>query len=522
MTYKMPLLAVVCTSLCLFAACKPPDTPPTDPLVAKGATIAQLLEALHEKGQFNGAFFLANENAIVTRVAFGQANRLTGEPLTGDMTFDIASVSKPITATLILRLIEAGYLELESKVVDFFPALPYPEMTVRHLLTHTSGLPFYYEKLLVAHDLVGTEIDTARVLALYEEHQPPLAFASGTQFSYSNGGYMLLAMLAERATEQDFDTLLETYVFTPAKMVDTKRKALLSPGDKAATSHTLSITQGRYVPLDTHEHRDRFLETFFPDRKGPGSVHASLDDLWHFSQSIRSDDLLSPSTKAMAFIPAQLANGELTSYGLGWQLTEVDGSRFIHHRGGSEGGNCFYRIALNEGYTYFIVTNKKSYYLSQINQQILNVLAGKPVEPIPHSAAEAVALRLATHDDLAMQATINEMRQKQDAYTFALHEFNALAWSFWQREEYAIGLELIRLATVAMPKNAGAFEVLAEAYAETGEPALAIANYEHAIHLLHDDPSKAGKAWVQEWIEEMEGTILTLQTEHNLPPPSTP
>ncbi len=469
-------------------------------------SIDNLLSSLHEEGIFNGSFFIADDEKLLFNKVYGFANLDEGIPLRSETLFSIASVSKTMTATLTMKLIEDGIIASDSKLTEFFPDLPYEDITVQHLLNHTSGIPFYYDSVITKHWEVGKQLNTDTLFSLYEEFQPSNEFVPGEKFSYSNAGYMFLAGIAERATNETFDDLLEKYIFQPASMRYTKRDVFLDDSEDYAIGHQLSFEKGKYVTLSNHEDENLFLDSFFKDSKGPGGIYSNTQDLWNYSKAIRSNLILTQESTKNMFSPGILTSGAYTSYGKGWQLSSRKGNQIVSHRGGDEGGNCFFSI-IDGTYTYFLVTNVKSLHLSEINQQLNNILFDKPVERIKKSGFERLALLLNSSTFEQLEQEIAYIQDRPEEYYFALHEFNEISWRYWQRKDYERGMEIIHLATMAMPDNAGAFEVLAQAYQELGDNKLAIESYNKTIELLNADESKRDKKWVREWILEIEEII---------------
>ncbi|MHA7832654.1 MAG: serine hydrolase [Flagellimonas sp.] len=513
MKIRLTLFLFIAMNSLLLTSCSRNKVEDTTTVTSK--KIDSLLAHLHEEGQFNGAFFLANDSAIVTKRVYGYANIRRKEKLKQGTMFEIASVSKTLTATLIMKLVQEGKLCLESKLTDYFPDMAYQDITVEHLLTHTSGIPFYYDALIKDRLKEGRTINTDTIYKRYAKLKPKKEFEAGQKFSYSNSGYMLLAGIAERATKQSFDDLLNKHIFSSAGMSSTRRDVLLSDMDNYAEGHQLSVEHGAYVPLEIHEDSLSMLNHYFKDSKGPGGIYSTMDDLWKFSQAIQNNTILNEEYTDLMFTPGTLLDGSTTKYGKGWQLSSSNGLRYVHHRGGSEGFNCFYYIALDEGYSYFLVSNTKSYYLSQIHQQLRNIITNQPTESIKKSGFERIALRVNHLSEEELMREIEYMRAHPDEYYFALHEFNELAWKYWTDENFEEGLGIIKLATVAMPDNAGAFEVLAEAYMEMGQNELAIENYNKTIAMLTNDPTKKDKEWVKEWIVDMRKIIQDINKNSN-------
>ena len=113
----------------------------------KKLMIETLIRQAHEKGLFNGTWLYAEQGEIITKGAFGWRDTENKLPMREDSIFDLASVSKQFTAAAIMLLVQEGLLDLEDEVTRFFPALPYPGVTVRHLLTHTGGVVDYFDDI---------------------------------------------------------------------------------------------------------------------------------------------------------------------------------------------------------------------------------------------------------------------------------------------------------------------------------------------------------------------------------------
>ncbi|WP_299365859.1 serine hydrolase [Winogradskyella sp.] len=473
--------------------------------------IDQLLSNLNSKQQFNGGFMIGDRDSILFVKVYGYANMKTKQPLGTTNSFGIASVNKSLTATLIMRMVELGYFTTESKLVDFFPKLPYEDVTIDHLLTHTSGIPFYYDNLVKKYWDKSRKMTNDDLFQLYEQYKPEQEFSAGEKFSYSNAGYMFLAGIAERASKKSYDTLLNELIFEPAGMTDTERLINIKDESNLAKAHALSIEKSAYVPLENHEDYKGYLDSYFRNRKGAGGLNSTFTDLWKFSKALQAGDILNSETFKKMTTPAKLNNRKESMYGRGWQVSSSKRKRNIGHRGGSDGENCFFRIALGKNYTYFLVSNAKTPYLSEINNQIKNILRGKTVEEIKISGVERLSLLYAKHDYQYVTAKAVEMGSQEDIYYFTLSEFNTVSWNYWLKEDFDKALDFLKLATKAMPDNAGVWDVLAEAYMELGNNELAIKHYKITIDKLNSDPTKKGKKWVKEWIVEMEDKIKRMQ-----------
>ena len=186
---------------------------------ATDADVAPRLDALfrdlHERGLFDGAVVVANADRIVWEHGIGFANAERQVRFTPDTPADGASLAKTFTAALVLGLQAQGKLDLDAPARRLLPELPYPEITLRHLLSHSSGIPVldydYFDKLIPPDRIRTTE----GLLAVIAEQNPPLAFEPGTAFEYSSFGYDLAALAAGRAAGKPYAELLHERFFQP-------------------------------------------------------------------------------------------------------------------------------------------------------------------------------------------------------------------------------------------------------------------------------------------------------------------
>lgn len=186
------------------------------------ARLDSVVEAAARAGTFSGVVLVADRGSVVYERAVGEANREWHVPNTPTTRFRIASATKQFTAALVLRLVEDGKLRLDARVSDYLPDYPRPQgarVTLRHLLTHTAGLPeyarlpgFYEREAPRAHT-------TAELLALFDSL--PLAFEPGAKWSYSNADYVVLGAIVERVTGERYADALRTRLLAPLGLHDT-------------------------------------------------------------------------------------------------------------------------------------------------------------------------------------------------------------------------------------------------------------------------------------------------------------
>jgi CubicO group peptidase (beta-lactamase class C family) len=285
---------------------------------------------------FSGVVLAAKQGRPVFYKAYGKRSFVSGERLRRSDIFELASVSKTFTAAAVMMLAQEGRLGYDDPV-DRYLKVPYPGITVRHLLTHTSGLPDYQE-VMDRHWDKSRVAGNPDILEYLNRYAPPRLFAPGERFEYSNTGYVLLGSIAEKASGTDFVEFVRTRIFSPTGMRDAD---IRTPAEKKgirnlAKGHVLVKERGRHVPADSFPSSNYTI--WLGSRKGPGRVSATAKDLLRWDRSLASGHLLDAKTQAEAFHPNKLNDGKISDYGFGWFLSKgPDGEDILWHDGDNPG-----------------------------------------------------------------------------------------------------------------------------------------------------------------------------------------
>lgn len=323
--------------------------------------LRSLISKVKEQESFNGVALLAVDGEILLSEAIGIAEKKqnTARLLTTNTMFELASVSKPITATAIIRLQQEGKLDLDNPISNWIPELPYSGITIRHLLNHTSGLPDYME-------LFAKKWNPARyafnedVLRLIVEHRPDVLFAPNESWEYSNTGYILLAILIERISGQSYSEYLEEAIFKPLKMdrsmvFNRRINSRLTPLDYAY-GYVYRIGYGGYVLPD--EIPELNYVKYLDGLQGDGMINSTVNDLLRLDRALYNDEFIIAETKELMYSPAIINNGVSINYGLGWFLQEDDrlGS-IVYHTGGWPGYSTLFKRYIDRDITLILLQN---------------------------------------------------------------------------------------------------------------------------------------------------------------------
>jgi len=262
------------------------------------------------QGNVPGASVLVvRDGQPVIRRAYGMANLEEQIKATPQTNYRLASVSKQFTAASVLLLAEDGRLKLDDPIKRYFPTLPAAAnaITVRHLLTHTSGL-IDYEDVMDPADT--RQVHDADVLALLQS-QDHTYFAPGTAYRYSNSGYALLALIVERASGQRYAQFLHDRIFLPLGMRDTiaYEKGISSVANRA---YGYSSENGAWKRTD---------QSTTSAVLGDGGIYSSIDDLIRWDAALYDERLLSSQSLRQAFAPATHTDDAQVEYGFGWRIT---------------------------------------------------------------------------------------------------------------------------------------------------------------------------------------------------------
>jgi len=280
---------------------------------------------LSRQHHLNGCVLIADRGEVIYKSAFGYSDFDEKSALSTNSMLELASIAKQFTALGVMLLYEDGLLDYSSPIQAFFPDLPYDDVTIRHLLNHTSGAPDYRD-LLDAH-WDGSRIATNRdVLNLLREHRPPLQFQPGDEYQYSNTGYVLLVLIIEEVSGLTYGEFLKRRICVPCDMTRTmvyRRRYKPEAIDDYAIGYVLSFEHKGYALPDSVARYGRVIT--MDGLQGDGSISSTVEDLFRWDRCLYTDNLVSRETLEEAFTPGRLNNGgdidigfRGDSYGFGW------------------------------------------------------------------------------------------------------------------------------------------------------------------------------------------------------------
>lgn len=302
------------------------------PPPALSDSFASYLDTFLPDQHFSGGVLIVKNGKTLYERYMGFADADKQQPITDTTPFHVASTSKTVTSTAVLQLVAAGKLNLYDPVTKFFPAFPYTTITVRHLLTHTSGLRNYAYFFPLAKWNKKITATNRDVLDVIITTKPALEFITGTEFKYSNTNFSLLALIVEEASKLSFPDYVQQNIFDRCGMVH---------------SYILSVrNKERYMPswkANGNMYNFEYLDAIYGDK----NLYTTCRDLRAYDSAIQHNILLPQALYDSAWQP--ISNDPhyrdtIEYYGLGWRIKDwPNGNKIVYHNGWWHGNNAVFQ-----------------------------------------------------------------------------------------------------------------------------------------------------------------------------------
>lgn len=268
---------------------------------------------------------VAIRGKVVYHKAFGKANLELDIPMKKEMVFAMGSISKQFTAIAILMLMEQGKINLDDSITKFIQDYPTngTHISIRHLLTHTSGISRSITQNPWNANIQKHEFDIPSFIDYFKNE--PNAFAPGKKFQYNNFGYIILGHIVEIVSGMPFKEFVANNIFQPLKMHSSR------------SADEFEIVKNRAYGYEKHGKYVNKQYTSSSHSVGAGSLMTTVEDLYIWNRALRNSFLISQNSLDLAFKNQQLDNGEKVNYGFGWFINEINGSPTVEHPGGDHG-----------------------------------------------------------------------------------------------------------------------------------------------------------------------------------------
>jgi len=303
--------------------CQPIWGQPADKYAEQIKTFEAFVKTQMEADRMTGLSVAFMKDDLVWAKGYGFADLENQVPATEKSAYRLASVTKPMTATAIMQLVEKGKIDLDAEVqtyVPYFPKKPWP-ITVRQLLGHLGGISHYQNYDLEGH--FKDHKNTKAAIAVFENFD--LIAEPGTKYNYSSYGYNLLGAVIEGASGQSYSEYMRQNVWAPLAMTDTRMDDPLE---------LISNRVRGYQLVDGKIKNSEFVD--ISSRFAAGGTRSTVIDLLKFGKGLNDRKILSEKNIALMYESMATKDGRLTDYGMGWGTGNANGRFFISHSGGQQ------------------------------------------------------------------------------------------------------------------------------------------------------------------------------------------
>lgn len=369
---------------------------------------------------------IVRDGRVIKAKGYGYANVELNAPATKETVYEIGSITKQFTAVAVMMLVEEGKISLDEKITKYFADAPatWNEITVRHLLSHTSGIQNHVAVPgfmgIFKTNLLGETTPTSAEI-VKEFFKLPQEFQPGETWAYDNGGYILLGLIIEKTSGKPYFQFLDERIFKPLGMTATR------------STETKQIVPNRAAGYEWVSGKFENRPVLLPAIAfSAGSVLSTVEDMAKMDAALYTEKLLKKSSLEKIWTPAKTNDGGFASidYGFGWFVGSFHKRRFVQHTGGTPGFSAaFYRF-VDDRLTVIILTNHSDKIIDPLAIDIAGMYEPKlkraegKVDPQPETRRR--------HQEVMT----NLMNGKHDAalFTPAMRKFlnTATGKGFWQ------------------------------------------------------------------------------------------
>ena len=303
------------------------------------------IDSLHAIHEFNGNILLVKNGVKLYEKSIGFTDSTTNQRLNSSSAFNLASISKTFTSSLILMYVQEGKLKIDDQVHQYLPEFPYKDITIRHLLNHTHGMIEYFDWIndtLKIKDTIGND----QLLVLLSKYKPVLNSVPGEKFNYCNTGYAVLSEVLETISGMPYAALLKSKITKPLKLENTYVQTVKMPNSPKNRVYGMKYKNGRWNAFDL---------TTLDEFVGDGNIYSTVNDLQKWDQALRDGKLLKPAILQEAYTPAVVQEKPTMVYGLGW-IINAPGKK-VSHSGSWNGFKNNIVRDLKNGYTLISLSN---------------------------------------------------------------------------------------------------------------------------------------------------------------------
>lgn len=336
-------------------------TPSNHPKGDFESKVDEYMEARLRLNSFTGSVLIAQNRSLFIKKGYGSADYELNVPNTSSTKFRIGSLTKQFTAMAVMQLQEREKLHVENTLEQYLPDYPRgDEITIHHLLTHTSGIPNFtsFPQYL---EWMRLPLTLEEIIAEFKNK--PLEFNPGEQYSYSNSGYILLGYIIEKASGLSYADFVQQNIFDPLGMKNSGYDFNQPIIENRASGYTKD--KGELINA-------RYIDMHVPH--AAGALYSTVEDLYIWHQSLSRDKLVVMKTLEKIFTPFK--NG----YAYGWAVDDIFGRKRVHHSGRINGFSAYIARFPEDNACIIFLGNMEGIPIMKIAEDLAAILFRQPYE----------------------------------------------------------------------------------------------------------------------------------------------
>lgn len=476
MTYRLLILLSLLSLFNKIVRGQPKDTSETI-----STRIDRFLNKSVENG-YSGSVLVAKKGEILLSKGYGWADREKKIPNQSSTVFNIGSVTKQFTAAAILKLMEKKKLNTSDKIKKYFPQVPYDkqEITIHQLLTHTSG---------ILPSTGGFRYDEAsKETFLKDFFQSELMYTPGSKHTYANANYILLAIIIEKVSQQDYETFLRENFWSPLGMNHTGYKSIKFNTEQLAHGYYFNYSDGEWKDWGTtQEHLPSSKHHWYSI--GKGDINSTVEDLYIWHLALEQNKVLKAETRKImetAYVPENV--DQTSYYGYGWAIFNSPSNTKIVAHNGSNGiyfadfirfvGNDIVVIALSN-----VILNSQSENVAWEITSIISDVKYK-AHVIPKNSYELVFDFIRANSTENAHQLIQFIKNETGSALNDKAVLNRIGFKqISEKKDTDWGIALLQLNVSLYPDDGNLWDSLGEGYYLLNDKENAIVSFQKAIEL---------------------------------------
>ncbi|KAB1157789.1 serine hydrolase domain-containing protein [Flavobacterium luteum] len=331
----------------------------------KNQKIDSLLISYSKIYRFNGTALVYRKGKVILEKGYGYQDINNNVPNTSSTIFQVGSITKQFTATVILKLVEDNKLTLQDRLTKYFPDYPRGnEITIAHLLSHTSGIYEYFRNPEYHITKSEKPLTKEERIALFKDKA--MDFNPGTAFSYCNSGYELLGLIIEKITHKPYEQVVREMILKPLKMKNSGFDFIGLKSNLKAKPYTMYS-------------KNKIIESIPWDSTATysaGSMYSNAKDLYLWNEGLLKNKIIKKSTLENAYTPV------LNDYGYAWWIETLYDKRVVSHGGNVDGFTSHFIRVPEDDICIVLLNNTYNHEIETIGNFILAILYNKPYKEL--------------------------------------------------------------------------------------------------------------------------------------------